>query len=164
MSKVLFLVVLVISLFFIGFISYPIAESMFSENLNIPLSFSETKELNSPSDWIKEDQIVLSDEDIILNINGAAIAKFANTNSMDPILDEDSSGIEVRPKYPQQIHKGDIVVYNKGEDKNIIHRVIDMGSDELGIYYLMKGDNNDVIDPIKIRFSDIKYVLVGILY
>jgi|SRR3989344_6920920 len=164
MSKILLITFLVISLFFTGFISYPIIESMLSEDLNIPLSFSETRELDSPSDWIKEEQITLSDNSVSVEINGAAIAKFANTNSMDPIIDEYSSGIEIKPEYPQQIKKGDIIVYDKGEDKNIIHRVVDIGSDEQGIYYLVKGDNNDVIDQVKVRFLDIKYVLVGVLY
>jgi len=181
MSKTLLLTFLVVSLFFTGFISYPIAESLFSKNVNIPLSFSETRELDSPSDWIKEDQIELDDNYVKVNLKNSVIAKFANTNSMDPILDEDSLGIEVKPKYPQQIKKGDIIVYDKSVDeKNIIHRVVDIGSDEKGIYYLVKGDNNDAIDQVKVRFLDnnllnqiktqkeiypyVKYVIAGVLY
>jgi len=174
MSKILLVTFLVISLFFAGFISYPIAESMFSKNVNIPLSFSETKELDSPSDWINEEQIELSDDYVKVNLKDSVVAKFANTNSMDPVLDEDSLGIEVKPKYAQQIKKGDIIVYDKSNDeKNIIHRVIDIGSDEKGIYYLVKGDNNDIIDQVKVRFLEknqkeiypyVKYVLVGVLY
>ncbi len=165
MSKILLITFLVISLFFTGFISYPIAESMFSKNVNIPLSFSETRELDSPSDWIKDNQIELSDNYVKVNLKDSVVAKFADTNSMDPVLDENSLGIEVKPRYPQQVKKGDIIVYDKSEsEKNIIHRVVDIGSDEKGIYYLVKGDNNDAIDQKKIRFFDIKYVLVGVLY
>ena len=126
--------------------------------ISLPDSISSgSPERNSPGDWIKEEQITLSDNSVSVEINGAAIAKFANTNSMDPIIDEYSSGIEIKPEYPQQIKKGDIIVYDKGEDKNIIHRVVDIGSDEQGIYYLVKGDNNDVIDQVKVRFLDIKF-------
>ena len=98
-------------------------------------------------------------------MEGAAIARFANTNSMDPILDENSNGIEIVPQSPSEINIGDIIVYNKNEiDENVIHRVVAKGSDESGIYFLVRGDNNEKIDPVKVRFYDIKYVLIGVLY
>ena len=44
------------------------------------------------------------------------------------------------------------------------HRIISIGNDEEGTYYIMKGDNNQVQDPYKVRFSNIKYILIGVFY
>ena len=56
---------------------------------------------------------------------------------------------------------GDIITYGS---ENIVHRIIEVGQDNEGIYYLTQGDNNQVNDGVKIRFLDIKYLTIGVLY
>jgi hypothetical protein len=57
---------------------------------------------------------------------------------------------------------GDIVSYRKGESL-IVHRVIEKGVDEEGIYFVVKGDNNSISDG-KIRFEEIEYITVGVIW
>jgi hypothetical protein len=125
--------------------------------------FTKSKEVNSPGDWIKEEQIKVFKDNIILNIANARWSKFTDTNSMDPLIDEDSHGIEIIPENPESINIGDIISY-KSDLGILIHRVIEKGEDKEGIYYLVKGDNNRIRDPFKVRFNDIQGVLVAIIY
>jgi len=120
-------------------------------------------ERSSPSDWIKEEQIKVYQDKIILNIQNANWSKFTNTNSMDPFLDEDANAIEILPENPQDIKVGDIISYNTVFGI-LIHRVIEVGEDEAGLYYLVKGDNNIFRDPFKVRYEDLQGVLVAIIY
>jgi hypothetical protein len=132
-------------------------------SLNIFDSFS--KEKQSPSDWVKENQIHVYEDKIVIDVEGAMWSRFTDTNSMDPVIDIGSNGIEIRPKTVDEIQIGDVISY-KSEyvDGVMIHRVIDKGEDEKGIYFTVKGDNNSAADPGKIRFEQIEGVLVGILY
>ncbi len=61
---------------------------------HIPASFFNSKELNSPSDWIKEKQIKVYPNQVVINVNNPFWASFTNTNSMDPFIDETSNAIE----------------------------------------------------------------------
>lgn len=119
----------------------------------------------SPYDWIKEEQIHVYSNRIVINIEDAEWAGFTDTNSMDPLIDEGSNGIEIVPNSEEDIHIGDIVSYeSKYAQGTIIHRVVEIGEDSEGWYARMKGDNVDSMDPGKVRFNQIKRVLVGILY
>ena len=130
-----------------------------------PFIVAEPAERPSPHDWIGEDQIHVYDSRIVIDVQGAEWASFTDTNSMDPVIDSGSNAIELVPERPDQIHIGDIVsyasLYSQG---TIIHRVVEIGSDEQGWYCRMKGDNIDSPDPGKVRFSQIRRVVVGILY
>ena len=120
-------------------------------------------ERSSPGDWIKEDQIRVYSDHINLDIKNANWSKFTNTNSMDPFLDEASNAIEIMPESPEDIQVGDIISYETVYGI-LIHRVTEIGEDGDGIYYIMKGDNNTLRDPFKVRFSDVHGVLVAIIY
>ncbi len=135
-------------------------------SLERPLSlFQDGIEKDSPGDWIKEDQIKVYDNKIIIELKDAEWASFTDTNSMDPILDETVNAIEIIPKSADNIHVGDIVSYKSDyADGTIIHRVIKIGKDNKGWYCIVKGDNNQGPDPGKIRFNQIKRVLVAIIY
>jgi len=124
-----------------------------------------TGEKPSPADHIKEDQIHVYDDRIVIEIKNARWAGFEDTNSMDPILDKDSNAIQVVPEKPEDIQIGDIISY-QSEMFNavIIHRVVDIGQDEQGIYYITKGDNNNEVDPEKVRFEMVRRILVAIIY
>jgi hypothetical protein len=125
-------------------------------------SFNIYKESVAPSDFIKEDQIEVLNDKIIIKVNNATIGRYAPTGSMKPLLDENSNGIRIVPKGENDIHIGDIITFVQ-DDTLIIHRVIEINYDEKGIYYITKGDNNSLVDK-KVRFKDIKYLTIGILW
>lgn len=132
--------------------------------LEQPIEFIN-KEKPSPSDWIKEDQIQVLKDKIIITLNNPKWAKFTNTNSMDPLFDETSNAIEIIPQSEEDIKVGDIISYKSNLVEGIIiHRIIEKGVDEKGTYFILKGDNNKNSDPEKIRFEQIQRVLVAIIY
>jgi len=135
-------------------------------SLERPLSlFQDGIEKNSPSNWISEDQIKVYNDRVIIELKDAEWASFTNTNSMDPVIDETANAIEIIPKSTDNIHVGDIISYKSNyADGTIIHRIIKIGSDEKGWYCIVKGDNNQNSDPGKIRFNQIKRILVAIIY
>ncbi len=120
-------------------------------------------ERDTPSDRIKNSQIYLYDNKIIISIDNASISSYADTRSMEPLINSEANGIEIIPKSDADIKLGDIVVYNSTNEL-IVHRIIFIGNDDYGKYFLVKGDNNKFPDEYKIRFSEIRYVLIGILY
>lgn len=128
------------------------------------LSFTPT-ERASPYDRILEKDILVMNDKVIINVKDAEWATFTDTNSMDPVLDAGANAIQIIPHTESDIHVGDIISYYEGSTGNvIIHRVIEIGSDEQGIYYIVKGDNNPDPDPAKVRFSQIRRVVIAIIY
>ena len=156
-------VMFVISIFILGWFA---GNLFLNLNTQIPLPIQHNgKEIASPSDWVKEEQIHVYSDRIIIDLKDAEWASFSDTNSMDPLIDETSNAIEIIPSSADDIHVGDIVSYKtEFADGIIIHRVVDIGEDELGKYFILRGDNNPVNDPEKVRFSQIQRVLVGIIY
>jgi len=127
--------------------------------------FMSSPERLSPSDHVKEGQIHVLDDSIILDVKGASWAAFADTNSMDPFLDDSSNSIEIRPESPDAVGIGDIISYVSSITGDIIvHRVVSKGVDDSGVFFLVKGDNNPTQDPEKVRFDQIHGVLIGIIY
>jgi len=116
----------------------------------------------SPNNFIDEGDILIYPDKIVIKINGASISRYEPTGSMKPVLDEIANGIRVKPKSEMEIDVGDIVSFKK-DDFLIVHRVIEKGIDEKGIFFITKGDNNDFSDG-KIRFKDIEFITIGILY
>jgi signal peptidase I len=123
----------------------------------------KSPEINSPGDWIKENQINVFNDKVVIDINKATWAKFTNTNSMDPFIDEDSNAIEILPINGDEINIGDVISYQSKQGV-IIHRVVSKNKDAEGIYYVVKGDNNSFSDKVKVRFSDVKGVVVAVIY
>ena len=122
-------------------------------------------EIASPIDRIMEEQILVLKDKVVLNIQNAEWASFTDTNSMDPIIDAGANAIEVVPESEDEINVGDIVAYESDyAEGTIIHRIVYKGQDEKGTYFVIKGDNNPVSDPGKIRFEQIKKVVVAIIY
>ena len=81
---------------------------------------------------------------------------------MKPLFDHSSNGIRIKPVSEDDINIGDIITFKEG-NLLIIHRVIEKGIDNNGVYFITKGDNNFVSDG-KIRFKDIEYKTIGIIY
>lgn len=118
-----------------------------------------------PKDRIPERAIAVYGDRVVLDIKGAQWSTFTNTNSMDPILDDGANAIQVVPATPQEIQVGDIISYeSEYAQGTIIHRVVYKGEDELGTYFIAKGDNLPASDPGRIRFDQIKRVVVAIIY
>jgi hypothetical protein len=135
-----------------------------------PLSFGfvpfmKSVERASPGDHVKESQIHVYGDKVVIDADGASWAAFTDTNSMDPFFDDASNSIEIRPESPEEVDVGDIISYRSGITGDlIVHRVVSKGVDDSGVFYIVKGDNNPSQDPEKVRFSQVNGVLIGIIY
>lgn len=119
----------------------------------------------SPCSRITEEQIWVTDEGVIIDLKDAEWATFTDTNSMDPLIDQGANAIEIIPDSEEEICVGDIASYvpSTGEG-TIIHRIVETGYDSEGWYAVFKGDNLSYRDPEKVRFSQIRRVVVAIIY
>ncbi len=124
----------------------------------------EPKEIPSPSDWVKENEIHVLQDKVIIDIENPQWAKFTDTNSMDPLFDSDSNAIEIIPQSTKDLHTGDIASYDAGKQGTIIHRIIETGQDDKGWYAIFKGDNNPNPDPFKVRWEQIRRLVIAIVY
>lgn len=117
---------------------------------------------NAPSDWISEEDISIFDDRIILRIPNATLSNYADSGSMKPVFDGKANGIRVVPENESEINVGDIISY-RFENFLIVHRIVEKSIDDDGVYFVMQGDNNILSDG-KIRFEDIEYVTVGVIW
>ncbi|TAL58252.1 MAG: hypothetical protein EPN86_00515 [Nanoarchaeota archaeon] len=130
----------------------------------VPSVFANSPK-QSPSDRVSMDQIQVYGDKVVLDVKNAQWAQFTDTHSMEPVISSTSNAIEVAPKSESEIKVGDIISYqSEYADGIFIHRVIDIGSDDKGWYTIVKGDNNPSPDPGRIRFKQIKRVVVAIIY
>src|SRR3989339_1401103 len=115
--------------------------------------FSESPEKSSPSDTVKEGQIQVFEDRIVINVSNAGWAGYRDSNSMDPVIDSEANGIVVIPESEDEINVGDIVSYTPaGSEDLVVHRIVNVGSDDEGRFYTLKGDNNSSSDPDRVRF------------
>jgi len=169
MNKKAFIKAFIIVLIFgLGFFASNIYATMNTErptDITKPMGDNTTDEIPSPNDWVKESQIGVYSNQVILDIKDAQWATFTDTHSMEPVISARANAIEIVPKSADEIKVGDIASYQSlYADGTIIHRVIEKNTDADGAYFIMKGDNNPSPDPGKIRFSQIKRVVVAIVY
>ena len=161
--------ILLILIFSLGMVTHGIITQLFYVDVQqpFPVSFKgfNSPERLSPGDHVVEDQIGVYNDKVVLDIDKPRWASFTDTNSMDPLIDASSHGIEIVPKSVDDISIGDIISYESSyTDGFVIHRVIEKGIDEEGAYFILKGDNNSDEDPEKVRFDKIHGVLVAIIY
>lgn len=116
----------------------------------------------APLDRIPEEDIIVLEDMVILKIAGATLSSYSESGSMRPLFDEGANGIRIVPESEEDVNVGDIISYRVG-DILAVHRVVEKGVDEEGIYFITQGDNNLVNDE-KIRFKDIEFVTIGIIY
>jgi len=163
MQKILILaIVLILASVIVA--SAPLIRQINYKSIIIP-SVENPKEIASPYDRVSESQIKVYKDKIIIEVEDAQWASFVDTNSMDPVIDKEANAIQVVPKSYNNIHVGDIISYeSEYAEGTFIHRVIKVGFDPDGWYCVAKGDNNPNEDPGKIRFSQIKKVLIAIIY
>jgi len=140
-----------------------------------PVAINENEEISNlrnrfgvqkgPVDRIKENQIQVFNDKVVIYLHNAEWASFTPTGSMEPVLNEYANAIQIIPKSEKDINVGDIISYESEYAEGIIiHRVVEVGYDKEGWYCIAKGDNNPKKDPGKIRFPQIKRVLVAIIY
>ncbi|MCX6709821.1 MAG: hypothetical protein NTV63_02595 [Candidatus Woesearchaeota archaeon] len=150
-----------------GFPNPEIAKSSDEPDKNtlIEMLLGEPITKQAPADRISESQIYVFNDKIIINLKNAEWASFTPTHSMEPVLNENSNAIEIVPVSEDEIKIGDIISYeSEYAEGTIIHRVAKIGNDENGWYCIAKGDNNPSEDPGRIRFSQIRRVVVAIIY
>ena len=118
----------------------------------------------SPFPRISKDHIHFYTDKVVIDLPDAQWATFADSNSMDPLFDEGNYAIEVAPKNISDIHVGDIISYAPDNTSDpIVHRVIAIRDD--GEWYaIVRGDNNPLPDPGKVRFDEVKRVMAAIIY
>ena len=137
-----------------------LATSLVSSNMEKPLSFF-SKNITGPNNDINEEDIIIKENEVILKIKDASISRYSPTGSMLPVLNEKSNGIRIAVESENDINIGDIISYQTKEGL-IVHRVVEIGND--GKWYcIAKGDNNSISDG-KIRFNQIKYKTIGVLW
>ena len=158
---------IVLTAFLLGWTTHTLVQEVQSAPLEAPRASTppfQTLERASPSDFLQEKDIHVLADRVILDLPGAQWAMFTDTNSMDPLLDEKSHAIQRVPASTEDIHVGDVVSYTPFDNELIvIHRVVEVGND--GAWYaITKGDNNPYNDPQKVRFEQIKRVLVAVIY
>jgi signal peptidase I len=156
---ILFDVLIVMFVFVLGIL----ISNMLSTNIDYPNSNTAT-EVNSPSNWLNEEDIRVYDDVVVLEIQNARFISLADTNSMDPVFDNEANIIEIIPETAYEINIGDIISFEAKDGRTYIHRVIIKDIDNQGYFFITKGDNNQNTDSTKIRFSQVKGVVVGILY
>ena len=156
-------IIILLIVFFICWFSSNIYMVHSSFNKEYPFSMSNEKP--SPKNRIKESQIELSKDYVTIKIKNATLSSFADTNSMDPVIDVESNTIKIKPASESDLKIGDIISYRAEFLKGvIIHRIVKIGTDSQGWYAITKGDNAIFPDSEKVRFKQIKSVVVGILY
>ena len=162
-----FTLLLILFYFALGITSGFYLQDYFHQEEQPLSSFNEQPHnVPSPYDHIKENQIHINEGkvEIFLDDRQVSWARFAPTNSMDPVLDSTANSIEIVPRSPSDIHVGDIVAFTY-ENSLIVHRVIDIGSHSNGAWYaITKGDNVEKSDPGERSFEDIKFITVGVIY
>lgn len=139
--------------------------SSFATSGYTEMPFSSAGGRPSPFDRVDESQISIFPDRVVLNISDVQWASYADTHSMEPVLKAGANGLELIPQSEKDVHVGDVVAYSASwSDGLVVHRVVEQGSDEQGTYYVLKGDNNSSADPGRVRFSQVRYVLIGVIY
>jgi len=123
----------------------------------IALSPSESVALAPPS-HVDGREILVTERGVLILVDGARVVNYDSTDSMVPILDEDSNGIVVDADCGL-IEVGDIVSYRNSDGSIIVHRVVSVLQDGS---FLVKGDNSPVVEEISCE--DVVGVLVGVVY
>tara|TARA_Y100000034_G_C6908083_1_gene422062 strand:- start:1583 stop:2107 length:525 start_codon:yes stop_codon:yes gene_type:complete len=115
--------------------------------------------------WKVNDFPIKSDNNnnlIIINQEGNKIygSHVKGTGSMKPSIGPYSIYLYILNFTEEDIHIGDIVVIEREEENNLIHRIVEITEEG----YITKGDNNNFRDFQVWNFEQIKQKVVGVLY
>jgi hypothetical protein len=148
----------------LGWVCNNIYDSVnFPPPIEVPFSGRELGFL--PYDRVEQSQIHILPDRVVIDVENVEWSNYTNTHSMEPVLGMGANGLEVIPGSESDVHVGDIVAYEPSwTDDLIVHRIVKIGNDDEGTYYILKGDNNFFTDPGKVRFSQFKCVLIAVVY
>lgn len=151
-----------VTLFLSGFSISFIVQEIYNSNIEIPFSEKLNLGVFAPSDSVKEKDIMVFEDRVVIYIEDSSVSNYLDSGSMLPVLNEGSNGIRIKPLSEEDISIGDIISFNS--DKGlIVHRVLEKGIDREGVYFIAGGDNNEYVDG-KIRFKNIEYKTIAIIY
>ena len=146
---------------------------------------SSGSEKPSPSDIVPRDSIVQTDGYFIIDLNRLNIPftklpktwipEIPDTNSMDGAFDYGNNNLLIAGADEENqrilinfLKVGDVAVYQVSDSPITIHRIVDriveIGTDKQGRYFIFKGDNNAKKDPYIVRDADIKWLSIGVIY
>lgn len=148
-------------------LSFSLIPSTYAQSLITTITSLNSEQPNTinPQTHFKKEQIQIYQNKVVLNAENIKWAKFEDTNSMLPTINKNSYALQIEPSCPQQINTGDIISYKtENSSEIIIHRVVNKKIDEKGTYFILKGDNNPVNDPEKVRCHQIDRKVVAIIY
>ncbi|HSU72797.1 MAG TPA: signal peptidase I [Candidatus Binatia bacterium] len=128
--------------------------------------FAQPGDVPSPAAAVDAEDIRVLGDRVELRVPNVIPAEFTDTNSMDPVIDAGTTALELTITSVNQVHVGDIVSYETplAPGATVIHRVVEIGTDEDGTYFIMKGDNNPTTDPQKVRFDQLRRKVIAIVY
>lgn len=119
----------------------------------------------SPKGIFPQSSVVAYADRAVIKESGLTLLKnIADTNSMDPVFDTGHTLIARKEDFHDQLKPGDIVVYHAGYGRYVVHRIIEITTDEQGKSYKLEGDNNNMPDPYLVKDVHIKYLIVGVVY
>jgi hypothetical protein len=154
-----------VELLFVGILIFIIGfstASLFSE-VEKRTALGGSADRDNPSDFISADEIHLYPDKMVIEKEGLKYAAVEDTKSMEPLLSANSHTIETKPDI-EKLGEGDIITfYNPELEKTIVHSIVETGTDDEGWYARTKGYNTDFVDEWKVRFTDIKGVVIGVL-
>jgi hypothetical protein len=154
-----------IAVFLFGFFSCAVLVFSFGSDLEVPFGTGLSilnDNPSAPSDWVSEEDIIILEDRVILKIDGTTLSSYVDSGSMLPVLDEGANGIRVVPENEDDVGVGDIVSFRIAGIL-VVHRIVERGVDDEGVYFVVKGDSNLIGDG-RIRFEDIEYVTIGVIY
>jgi len=139
---------------------------MFLLSRILELLSGATLERPAPRNIISRTQIDWTHESLTIHsIPSVTISGVADTNSMDGVIDIGHHAIQVSDFSLSDLEVGDIITFRStGHYGGVIHRIIEIGKDEIGRWYRTKGDNNYRPDPGFIRDEHIMYLCIGVIY
>lgn len=148
--------------FFLGFVSCAVLFFGFVYDGSVTGAVVSNFSLEAPSDLVDEERIVVFDDMLVLRVANVSVSRYEGSGSMSPVFDEGANGIRVVPGGEDDISVGDIVSYRK-DGVLVVHRVVEKGIDDGGVYFVVKGDNNFEVDG-KVRFGEIEFLTIGVIW
>ncbi len=123
-------------------------------------SLDSVKERDTPKDRIKEEDIQLRHNSVIINIPGASLSKLDDKSSRESLFSSHSEGLVMNVSSPSELKAGDIVSYFSPSKQMMVYgRISHIGEDKEGWYAQFSSEGRR-----RIRFNRIEKVVVAVLY
>lgn len=128
------------------------------------ISGAVVAETRGPSDVLNEKDILVYPDRVVLLLRNATVVGYEDTGSMEPTLQRGTNGIRIVPRTEKEIEVGDIITFARANSSQfIVHRVVEKGSDDKGIFFITRGDSAEIADD-PVRFSEIRYKTIALVY